>query len=88
MKVPVLVLGVSAKKEQGWVRFIPINGRWSWDDMGAHFDKGKYLNLFTAPGVYKLDLENVTTEFGARPKYEVRDVELISDFEALVSETE
>ena len=38
MKVKVAVTAVSGKKEkeQGWVRFTPINGKWVWEDFGAH----------------------------------------------------
>ena len=83
MKVKVSVSAVSGKKELGWVRFIPVNGKWEWNDMGAHFDKEKFLAQFVAPGLYVLDLENTALEFGERPKYEVEGVELLGTFEEL-----
>ena len=78
MKVKVAVTAVSGKKEkeQGWVRFTPINGKWVWEDFGAHFNLN-LLTKFVAPGLYELDLENSALGFGERPKYQVEAVKFL-----------
>lgn len=87
MRVKVVVTAVSGKKEKGWVRFIPADGKWKWDDFGAHFAKEEFLAQFVAPGLYVLDLENTALGFGERPKYEVESVELLGTFEELAENT-
>jgi hypothetical protein len=83
MKVKAVVTAVSGKKDMGWVRFVPADGKWKWDEFGAHFQKEEFLAQFVAPGLYVLDLENTALGFGERPKYTVEGVELLGTFEEL-----
>lgn len=79
MKVIVAIIAISSKKSQGWIKFVPVNGRSSWNDMGAHFDKERYERSFVSPGIYELELQD-TADFGERPKYTVGGVELLQEF--------
>lgn len=86
MKVKAVVTAVSGKKDMGWVRFVPADGKWQWGDFGAHFQK-EFLAQFVAPGLYELDLENSALGFGERPKYQVEAVKFLGAFTELAANT-
>lgn len=54
----VNVIAISTKKEQGWIRCAPIAGNGVWGDIGMHFDKSKFGNIFTGSGIYQVEYLN------------------------------
>lgn len=52
------VIAVSTKKEQGWIRCAPVEGQGVWSDIGMHFDKSKFGNVFTGSGIYQVEYLN------------------------------
>ncbi len=82
MKEPIVVLAISTKKEKGWLKVATL--RDSWGDLGMHFDKVKFGNVFVAPGLYDVEVAN-NAGFGQNPAYEVLQARKIGTFEELVS---
>ena len=74
MKETIVVLAISTKKEKGWLKVATL--RDSWGDLGMHFDKLKFVNVFVAPGLYDVELAN-NAGFGQNPQYEVLDISCI-----------
>lgn len=54
----VNVIAVSTRKDQGWIRCAPIAGNGIWGDIGMHFDKSRFANIFTGSGIYQIDYVN------------------------------
>ena len=77
------VIGISNKKEKGWLKLATLNGT-SWSDLGAHFDKIKFGGTFNEAGIYEIDFEN-TAEFGAMAAYSVTTANKIASFSELVA---
>ena len=82
MKETIVVLAISTKKEKGWLKVATV--RDSWGDLGMHFDKVKFSNVFVAPGLYDVEVDN-NAGFGQNPAYEVLQAHKIGTFEELVS---
>lgn len=82
MKETIVVLAISTKKEKGWLKVATV--RDSWGDLGMHFDKVKFSNVFVAPGLYDVEVAN-NAWFGQNPAYEVLQAHKIGTFEELVS---
>lgn len=82
MKETIVVLAISTKKEKGWLKVATV--RDSWGDLGMHFDKVKFSNVFVAPGLYDVEVAN-NARFGQNPAYEVLQAHKIGTFEELVS---
>lgn len=84
MKETIVVLAISTKKEKGWLKVATL--RDSWGDLGMHFDKLKFVNVFVAPGLYDVELAN-NAGFGQNPQYEVLQARKIGTFEELIEMT-
>ena len=82
MKETIVVLAISTKKEKGWLKVATV--RDSWGDLGMHFDKVKFSNVFVAPGLYDVEVAN-NAGFGQNPAYEFLQAHKIGTFEELVS---
>lgn len=52
------VIAISTKKERGWIRCAPVAGNGVWGDVGMHFDKNKFGNVFIGSGIYQVDYVN------------------------------
>ncbi|HES9555916.1 putative ICE protein [Streptococcus pneumoniae] len=81
MKETVVVLAISTKKERGWIKVSTLNDCWS--DLGMHFDKSKFGAVFSAPGLYEVEVIN-NASFGQNPQYEVTQCRKIGSFSELV----
>ncbi|EGO5181322.1 hypothetical protein H0S21_001222 [Enterococcus faecalis] len=83
MKETIAVLAISTKKEKGWLK-VSTPLRDSWADLGMHFDKSKFANVFTAPGLYDVELVN-NAQFGGNAAYEVVNAHKIGTFAELIN---
>lgn len=81
MKEIVVVLAISTKKERGWIKVSTLNDCWS--DLGMHFDKSKFGAVFSAPGLYEVEVVN-NALFGQNAQYEVNQVRKIATFKELI----
>ncbi|CFU95677.1 putative ICE protein [Streptococcus pneumoniae] len=81
MKETVVVLAISTKKEKGWLKIATL--RDSWGDLGMHFDKSKFGAVFSAPGLYEVEVVN-NASFGQNAQYEVTQARKIGTFEELI----
>ena len=81
MKEIVVVLAISTKKERGWIKVSTLNDCWS--DLGMHFDKSKFGAVFSAPGIYEVEVVN-NALFGQNAQYEVTQCRKIGSFAELV----
>ncbi|GAD45229.1 hypothetical protein ACVR1N_08950 [Streptococcus constellatus subsp. pharyngis] len=81
MKEIVVVLAISTKKERGWIRVSTVTDCWS--DLGMHFDKSKFGAVFSAPGLYEVEVVN-NALFGQNAQYEVTQCRKIGSFAELV----
>ncbi|ODJ49414.1 hypothetical protein BFR40_11955 [Brochothrix thermosphacta] len=84
MKEIIVVLAISTKKPKGWVKVATL--RDSWGDLGMHFDKVKFSAVFTAPGLYDVEVIN-NAAFGQNAQYEVTQARKIGTFEELIEMT-
>lgn len=82
MKETICVLAISMKKEKGWLK-VSTPLRDSWADLGMHFDKSKFGNIFIAPGLYDVELVN-NAKFGGNAAYEVVNARKIGTFSELI----
>ncbi|HHG8095314.1 TPA: hypothetical protein ACPXVN_000501 [Streptococcus pneumoniae] len=80
MKEIVVVLAISTKKERGWIRVSTVTDCWS--DLGMHFDKSKFGAVFSAPGLYEVEVVN-NALFGQNAQYEVTQCRKIATFKEL-----
>lgn len=81
MKETVVVLAISTKKERGWIKVSTLNDCWS--DLGMHFDKSKFGAVFSAPGLYEVEVIN-NASFGQNPQYEVIQSRKLGTFTELI----
>jgi len=81
MKETIVVLAISTKKERGWIKVSPLNDCWS--DLGMHFDKSKFGAVFSAPGLYEVEVIN-NASFGQNPQYEVIQSRKLGTFAELI----
>ena len=83
MKETVVVLAISNKqeKEKGWLKIATITN--SWSDLGMHFDKSKFGAVFSASGLYEVEVVN-NASFGQNAQYEVTQARKIGTFEELI----
>lgn len=81
MKETIVVLAISTKKEKGWLKIATL--RDSWGDLGMHFDKAKFSGVFSAPGLYEVEVVN-NAPFGQNAQYEVTQARKIGTFEELI----
>lgn len=84
MKEIIVVLAISTKKPKGWLKVATL--RDSWGDLGMHFDKVKFSAVFTAPGLYDVEVIN-NAGFGQNAQYEVTQAHKIGTFEELIEMT-
>lgn len=86
--VKVAVVAISQKKEKGWLKLATLDGR-SWSDMGAHFDKEEFGELFCedGAGLYEIEFQNVAN-FGENSKYEVVRAKCLGTFAELIEMAE
>lgn len=82
--VKVAVVAVSQKKERGWVKVQTLDGK-SWSDMGAHFDKEEFGELFREDraGLYEIEFKNVAN-FGENSKFEIVAAKCLGSFNDLL----
>ena len=85
MKEIVAVIAISVKKERGWIKCATAF-KSSWQDLGMSFDKGKFANIFVAPGLYEIEFEN-SAGFGSPASYTVSNAKKIGTFSELVDST-
>ncbi|HHA7834679.1 TPA: hypothetical protein ACOQCX_000619 [Streptococcus pneumoniae] len=81
MKETVVVLAISTKKERGWIKVSTLNNCWS--DLGMHFDKSKFGSVFSAPGLYEVEVIN-NASFGQNAQYEVIQSRKLGTFTELI----
>lgn len=86
--VKVAVVAISQKKEKGWIKLATLDGK-SWNDMGAHFDKEEFGELFfeDGAGLYEIEFQNVAN-FGENSKYEVVRAKCLGTFAELIEMAE
>jgi hypothetical protein len=82
--VKVAVVAVSQKKDRGWVKVQTLDGK-SWSDMGAHFDKEEFGELFRedGAGLYEIEFKNVAN-FGENSKFEIVAAKCLGTFNELL----
>lgn len=85
MKEIIAVLAISTKKEMGWLK-VSTPLRDSWGDLGMHFNKVKFSNVFVAPGLYDVEVVN-NAPFGGNAQYEVVNARKIGTFSELIELT-
>ncbi|MFR7040008.1 hypothetical protein ACLVV2_03535 [Streptococcus pneumoniae] len=83
MKETVVVLAISTKKERGWIKVSTLNDCWS--DLGMHFDKSKFGAVFSAPGLYEVEVIN-NASFGQNTQYEVIQSRKLGTFAELIEQ--
>lgn len=83
MKETVVVLAISTKKERGWIKVSTLNDCWS--DLGMHFDKSKFGAVFSAPGLYEVEVIN-NASFGQNAQYEVIQSRKLETFAELIEQ--
>ncbi len=83
MKETVVVLAISTKKERGWIKVSTLNDCWS--DLGMHFDKSKFGAVFSAPGLYEVEVIN-NASFGQNAQYEVIQFRKLGTFAELIEQ--
>lgn len=83
MKETVVVLAISTKKERGWIKVSTLNDCWS--DLGMHFDKAKFGAVFSAPGLYEVEVIN-NASFGQNAQYEVIQSRKLGTFAELIEQ--
>lgn len=81
MKETVVVLAISTKKERGWIKVSTLNDCWS--DLGMHFDKSKFGAVFSAPGLYEVEVIN-NSSFGQNAQYEAIQCRKLGTFAELI----
>lgn len=86
--VKVAVVATSQKKDRGWIKVATLDGR-SWTDMGAHFDKEEFGELFCedGAGLYEIEFKNVAN-FGENSKFEVVAAKCLGTFNELLKKAE
>ena len=86
--VKVAVVAISQKKEKGWLKLATLDGK-SWGDMGAHFNKENFGELFCedGAGLYEIEFQNVAN-FGENSKYEVVRAKCLGTFAELIEMAE
>lgn len=83
MKETVVVLAISTKNERGWIKVSTLNDCWS--DLGMHFDKSKFGAVFSAPGLYEVEVIN-NASFGQNAQYEVIQSRKLGTFAELIEQ--
>ncbi|HEX1094596.1 TPA: hypothetical protein V1P93_000329 [Streptococcus pneumoniae] len=83
MKETVVVLAISTKKERGWIKVSTLNDCWS--DLGMHFDKSKFGAVFSALGLYEVEVIN-NASFGQNAQYEVIQSRKLGTFAELIEQ--
>lgn len=88
VKVAVVAISQKKEKEKGWIKVATLDGR-SWTDMGAHFDKEEFGELFREDraGLYEIEFKNVAN-FGENSKFEVVAAKCLVTFNELVRRAE
>lgn len=88
VKVAVVAISQKKEKEKGWIKVATLDGR-SWTDMGAHFDKEEFGELFREDraGLYEIEFKNVAN-FGENSKFEVVAAKCLVTFNDLVKRAE
>ena len=88
VRVAVVAISQKREKEKGWLKLATLDGR-SWSDMGAHFDKEEFGELFCedGAGLYEIDFQNVAG-FGENSKYEVVRARCLGTFAELIEMAE
>ncbi|HEV4626063.1 TPA: hypothetical protein ACPYDW_000548 [Streptococcus pneumoniae] len=81
MRETVVVLAISTKKDRGWIKVSTLNDCWS--DLGMHFDKSKFGAVFSAPGLYEVEVVN-NASFGQNAQYEVIQARKLGTFVELI----
>ncbi|TVW55403.1 hypothetical protein AZJ83_04065 [Streptococcus pneumoniae] len=84
VKVAVVAISQKKEKEKGWIKVATLDGR-SWTDMGAHFDKEEFGELFCedGAGLYEIEFKNVGN-FGENSKFEVVAAKCLGTFNDLL----
>ncbi|HEV9582016.1 TPA: hypothetical protein ACJXLA_001090 [Streptococcus pneumoniae] len=81
MKEIVVVLAISTKKDRGWIRVSTANNCWS--DLGMHFDKSKFGAVFSALGLYEVEVID-NSSFGQNAQYEAIQCRKLGTFAELI----
>lgn len=84
VKVAVVAISQKKDKDKGWLKIETLNGK-SWSDMGAHFDKEEFGELFREDraGLYEIEFKNVAN-FGENSKFEVVAAKCLGTFNDLL----
>ena len=86
--VKVAVVAISQKKEKGWLKLATLDGK-SWNDMGAHFDKEEFGELYCEDGAALYEIEfQIVANFGEKSKYEVVRAKCLETFAELIEMAE
>lgn len=88
VKVAVVAISQKKEKEKGWVKLDTLEGK-SWSEMGAHFDKTEFGELFCedGAGLYEIEFKNVAN-FGEKSKFEVVAAKRLFKFSDLLKRAE
>ena len=84
VKLAVVAISPKKDKDKGWLKIETLNGK-SWSDMGAHFDKEEFGELFREDraGLYEIEFKNVAN-FGENSKFEVVAAKCLGTFNDLL----
>lgn len=79
----VVILGISVKKDLGWVRLSTVGQ--CWQELGSHFEKTpENLEQITEPGLYKVQIQNMA-KFGENPKYLIKKAIRVKTFQEMLA---
>ncbi|HAV94294.1 hypothetical protein [Lactococcus lactis] len=81
--INVAVVAVSTKKEQGWIKCQTLGGK-SWNDLGMHFDKVKFSDIFETAGIFEIEYSSVTSIETGYTSYLVENATLIKSFTSIL----
>lgn len=81
----ITVVGISQKseKKEGWVSCHQTNTP-SWKTLLIPFNKEILGSVLNQLGVYEVKLNNLSSAFGGRPKYEIAEAKLIISFDEIL----
>ncbi|GAB6691741.1 hypothetical protein [Streptococcus uberis] len=81
----ITVVGISNKEEkkQGWLACVKSNTA-SWKTFLIPFNKENFGTVISQLGVYEVEISDLSSAFGSRPKYEISEARLIVSFDEIL----
>lgn len=81
--INVVAISVKEEKRDGWLACVKANTP-SWKTLLLPFNKEIFTSVFSQLGVYEVELKNLSSAFGSRPRYEITEARLIVSFDEIL----